>query len=546
LRCTDGELSFLQGKLIDDVHRHRIGSTFMFNSLDKRDGIAGRGLRIVALVAAIILGQDDCHAADGQLLLSVVDKDTRQPIACRIHLLNGNGRPVKLPGTAAWADHFDFKEKALLKLPVGNYSFVVERGLEYLEMNGHFRLENFADDSKQIELRRFCDMAKEGWWSGDLDVHRPEKDLPLVLEAEDLHVAPLTTFSNAKSQWSKRALPAKPLVEAAANRYYHLLGGEDTARGGLLAYLNLNQPFELSSPTAESPLDHISEARKQAGAWVDVRSASAWDLPIWIAQGKVDSIEVLDRQFIRDGGPPPAMPGDRPRDKQQYPPPTGIGRWSQKVYFQLLNCGLRIPPAAGSGSGIASNPAGYNRMYVFCGEHFSYENWWAGVREGKVVITNGPMLRPTVEGHPPGHVFKAAAGEKIDFEIALTLSTRDKISYLEIVQDGRAIHQVRLDEWQKANGKLPHVVFDQSGWFLVRAVADTGKTSRFAMTAPYYVEIGDTPRISRSAAQFFRDWVNERETQVKVDDSSLRQATQAEIDAARQFWKQMEAKANAD
>jgi hypothetical protein len=156
------------------------------------------------------------------------------------------------------------------------------------------------------------------------------------------------------------------------------------------------------------------------------------------------------------------------------------------------------------------------------------------------------MLRPTVEGEPPGHVFRAAAGEKVDLEIGLTLSTREKISYLEIVQDGRAIHQVRLDDWQKAGGKLPHVVFDKSGWFLVRAVADTGKTSRFAMTAPYYVEIGDRPRLSRGSAQFFLDWIDEREAQVKTDDPALRASALAEIGKARNYWQNMLAKATAD
>jgi hypothetical protein len=518
----------------------------MCSDVNRNDFAIGRWLQRFMLAVVVVAAPQACYPADGQLLLTVVDKESGQPIACRIHLVNGNGRPVKMPGTAAWADHFDFKEKVLLKLPVGSYSFVIERGLEYLEMNGHFRIENSADDSKQIELRRFCNMAKEGWWSSDFDVHRPEKDLPLLLDAEDLHVAPVVTFSNAKSEWTKRAMPAKPLVEVAGNRFYHLFCGEDAAPGGLLAYFNLSAPIELKPSTAEAPLDHIAEARKQAGAWIDARSTSAWDLPIWIAQGKLDCIEVLNRQFIRDGGTPPAMPGDRPRDKQQYPPPTGIGRWSQNVYYQLLNCGLRIPPAAGSGSGIALNPAGYNRMYVFCGDQFSYEKWWTGLRDGKVVITNGPILRPTVEGHPPGHVFKAAAGEKVDLEIALTLSTRDKISYLEIVQDGRAVHQVRLDQWQKANGTLPRVVFEQSGWFLVRAVADTGKTSRFAMTAPYYVEIGDTPRVSRASAQFFLDWLNERESQLKIDDPLVREATQTEIKAARQFWTNLRAKANAE
>jgi hypothetical protein len=512
----------------------------------RKPSILGWLIALSALMATFASAPRSGRAADGQLLLSAVDKETGQPIACRIHLQNANGKPVKMPGTVAWGDHFDFGGKVLLKLPVGNYTFVMERGLEYLDMTGHFRIEHFADDAKQVELRRFCNMAKEGWWSGDLDIQRPDKDLPLLMQAEDLHVAPLTTFSNAKSEWSKRALPAKPLIATEGNRYYHLLAGEDATPGGLLAYLQLREPFDLKSLSAESPLDHVADARRQEGAWIDIRSDSAWDLPVWVALGKVDSIEVIDRQFVRDGGAAPPMPGDRPRDKQQFPPPSGIGRWSQKVYFHLLNCGLRIPPSAGSGSGVSTNPAGYNRVYVYCGEQFSYEGWWAGLRAGKVVVTNGPMLRPTVEGEPPGHVFKAGAGEKIDLEIGLTLSTRDKISYLEIIQDGRAIHQVRLDDWQKAGGKLPHVVFDKSGWFLVRAVADTGKTSRFAMTAPYYVEIGDIPRISRSSAQFFVDWIDEREKEVRIDDLSLRDATLAEIHKARDYWKTIMSEVNAE
>lgn len=519
-------------------------SNFGFEILNHRTARHYHAISI-ALIVLLTLARS-APAVDGQLLLSAVDKETGQPIAARLHLLNGNGKPVKMPGTAAWADHFEFDGQVLLKLPLGNYTFYMERGLEYLDMTGHFRIEHFADDSKQVELRRFCNMAKEGWWSGDLDLARPDKDLPLVMKAEDLHVAALTTFTNAKSQWTSRALPATKLLTTDGNRFYHLLGGEDATPGGLLGYLSLSEPLELKPPTADSPLDRAAAARKQDGAWIDVRSASAWDLPVWVAQGKVDSIEIADRQLLRDGSTPPALPGDRPRDKQQYPPPLGAGRWALKIYYHLLNCGLRIPPSAGSGSGVCSNPAGYNRIYVFCGEQFSYGAWWDGLRAGKVVITNGPMLRPMVDGHPPGHVFKAADGEKVELEIALTLSTRDKISYLEIVQDGRAIHQVRLDEFQKANGKLPHVVFEKSGWFLVRAVADTGKTFRFAMTAPYYVEIGETPKISRGSAQFFLDWIDERQKIVKPDDAAVREAMLAEIRKARTYWEQVLSRANAD
>jgi hypothetical protein len=73
---------------------------------------------------------------------------------------------------------------------------------------------------------------------------------------------------------------------------------------------------------------------------------------------------------------------------------------------------------------------------------------------------------------------------------------------------------VRLDKWKESGGKLPLLKFRESGWFLVRAVADEPSTYRYATTAPYYVEIGYEPRISRASAKFFVDWCAQRIAQI--------------------------------
>ena len=210
--------------------------------------------------------------------------------------------------------------------------------------------------------------------------------------------------------------------------------------------------------------------------------------------------------------------GGRPRDAAQYPGLAGNGRWALDIYYHLLNCGVRLPPTAGSGSGwmprstaqsgstaalkaAASgnvNPLGYNRVYVFVDGQLTWDKWWEGLRAGRTVVTNGPLIRPSVEGQPPGYVFQADRGQTLELEIGLTLSTRDKISYLEIIKNGAVEHTIRLDQWKENGGKLPLVKFNDSGWFLIRAVADEPNTYRFAMTAPYYVEIGYQPHISRT------------------------------------------------
>ena len=67
------------------------------------------------------------------------------------------------------------------------------------------------------------------------------------------------------------------------------------------------------------------------------------------------------------------------------------------MYFKLLDCGLRIPPTAGSGSGVSPNPAGYNRVYVHLDGSFDYQQWWKSLKAGQVVVTNGPLLGVQVE-----------------------------------------------------------------------------------------------------------------------------------------------------
>ena len=236
----------------------------------------------------------------------------------------------------------------------------------------------------------------------------------------------------------------------------------------------------------------------------------------------------------------------KPRDKGRLRDPLGNGQWSEEIYYHVLNSGLRIPPSAGSASGVLPNPVGYNRVYVWVDKNeFSYPAWWEAFKAGRVVVTNGPLIRPLANNRLPGHVFHGATGEELELEITLNLATREPIRYLEIVKDGRVAQSVRLDEI-KDTGHLPPVRFSESGWVLVRAVADIEKTYRFASTGPWYVEIGDQPRVSKASAQFFLDWLNERSENLKLDDADERREALSYHDAVRKFWEERVASANVE
>ena len=504
----------------------------------------GKGLPLFCLFV-MLAGHSAVWAAGGKLELTVVDSETGQPIPCRMHLKNQAGRPQKVPRQPFFHDHFVFPGKLTLKLPRGNYTFEIERGPEYLNRTGYFTINDFADDAKVVEMKRFIDMSKEGWWSGDLHVHRPLDDIELLMLAEDLHVAPVITWWNKRNLWDKKSLPANPLVRFDENRFYHLLAGEDERAGGALLFFNLPQPLPIAGAGREypSPMQFVEQARQNEGAWIDAEKPFWWDVPVWVASGKIDSIGLANNHMQRDKMLENEAWG-KPRDTQRLPPPLGNGQWSQEIYYHLLNCGLRIPPSAGSASGVLPNPVGYNRMYVFVGEEFTYDRWWEGFRAGRVMVTNGPLIRPIVAGKLPGHVFQAPASGEINLDAVLNMATRDKVSYLEVVKNGRVDISLRVEEWAKT-GELPAIHFDESGWFLIRAVADNDKTYRFASTAPYYVEIGGTPRISKTSAQFFLDWAQERRAQIDLSDADERQQVLQYHDMAVKYWQDMAGKANA-
>jgi hypothetical protein len=493
----------------------------------------------------------------GELTLFVTDRDTGQPVACRMSLRNGRSVAQKPPKLPYWHDHFVFEGSLTLKLPSGNYTFEIGRGPEYLTRSGNFTINEFAEDTHDVDLKRIVDMSSEGWWSGDLDVVRPEKDLPLLMEADDLHVAEVFGAAAGKSaaKPSKTSKPApssssigaagkaSAWVSAPNSRYYHRLGQAEARSGNLLLFCGLNEalPLDVKSNDLAPLWTAAGEVHAQSEAWVDVARAFSWDLPLLVAEGSVDSIELANRHLAHDTTMGDEA-GGKPRDKDRYAGVAGIGRWTENIYYHLLNCGLRIPPSAGSGSGEAPNPVGYNRMYVQVDGPFSPEKWREGLEAGRVVVTNGPLMRPKVEGEYPGHVFQVDAGQECELEIGLTLSTRETIDYIEVIRDGEAIYNVRLDEFVGKQGRIPPLKFRQSGWFLARAVTSANKTYRFASSGPYYVEVGERPRISLASARFFRDWAQER---AKLLKGTAPAATLERYQAAIGFWQKLVEQANS-
>ena len=522
--------------------------------LESRTGefaLAGRVLCIALLVSGLFVTADRTACGAGKLHLRVVG-ETAEPIPCRVHLKDAHGKPQRVRGLPFWRDHFVCPGTVEFELAAGEYSIEVERGPEYGRVG---RAVTVADGDKtavEVELVRMADLSALGWWSGDLHVHRGLDDIKLLMRAEDLHVAPVITWWNNRNFWSDRAIPKDALVKFDGSRHYHVMAGEDEREGGALLFFGLRRPLDLVGATREypSPVKFVQSAREREAVWIDIEKPFWWDVPVWLASGQVDSVGLANNHMCRSQMYESEAWG-RPRDAEQLPAPRGNGFWSQAIYYHILNTGLRLPPSAGSASGVLPNPVGYNRVYVHVGKELTYDGWWDGLKAGRSFVTNGPLLLCQANGRLPGHVFKATGEQDGTVSIEATVTTNDPIPAVEIIKNGEVIRRVPtprlLEAPTTATVDLGTVTFDSSGWFLVRAITDNQRTFRFASTAPYYVEVGAAKkRISRRSVQFFLDWIDERMKRVKLTDpDQLRQVLKHHEDA-RRFWQERVGKANAE
>lgn len=472
-------------------------------------------------------------------------------LPCRIHLRDAKGKSIRSGQLPFWRDHFVCPGLAKVTVSPGLYTYEIERGPEYRPAKGELRMADGRDRKLSVRLQRIAHLARRGWWSGELHVHRRLKEVPLHMRAEDLHVAPVITWWNGRNEWKNRPSPKNTLAEPESNRFYDVMAGEDEREGGALLFFGLKHPLPLPGgkrafPEFPSPMKFVALARKQKGVWIDIEKPFWWDTPVWLASGQIDSIGLANNHMCRSQMYESEAWGN-PRDAKRLPAPRGNGFWTQEIYYHILNSGLRVPPSAGSASGVLPNPVGYNRVYVHTGSKakLTYLDWWKGLKSGRSFVTNGPLLICRANKQLPGHIFSAR--QSIDITLDVEVTANDKVPVIEIIRNGRAIHQKLIPAGSKSTAKTT-LSFRKSGWFLVRAVADNSKTFRFASTAPFYVEIGATKhRVSRRSIQFFLDWLTIRAKRVrsKLQDPAKLAQVLRHHDLARQFWRKKMEQANA-
>ncbi len=496
-------------------------------------------LALLSLAFLQILGDSRAIAEDkAELRVEVHDGATGQLVHARIYLVDDKGARWTPEGAIKYdkkeEHHFITTGSFQLKVPPGRYSLAAERGPEYRPWSTSIEVQPSRDQKVQAKLERWVSMNKQGWYCGDLHNHRKAEEMPQLLLAEDLNLAPTLTdwiwedkpisFPPATSQSIRHvdAIHVYSVLDKEVERLNYGPGAVD------LVGLKTTIPFQ--GDRLYPPNDRFCKLAHDQGGYVDAEKIVWRDVCALVALNQIDFAGIVHNHFNRHGVELETEPwGMIPKERPEYNTIAGMPLWSMDVYYRFLNCGFRLPVSAGSASGVKAAPLGYNRVYVRMKEPFDYHSWFRSLKAGRSFATNGPMLSLKVNGEEPGGVlhFSSPGSERV--KIHAEASSANDLDRLEVLFKGRVVKTVNPVD---ASGRLVadfESELRETGWVVARCFERPGKTIRFAHTSPVYIQFRDDNGIVPSDAQFFVDWIDRELAFYKEEKRFQSQLEQAEM-----------------
>lgn len=469
----------------------------------------------------------------GRLLVSVLDP-AGNPTPARIFITAEDGRAYA--PESAWMnadDSFDRKERrfeahyfhsagtAEVAVPAGKVTVDIMRGFEYRFKRRTVQVDANQDTRVAIRLKAL-DTPRDPlaqWVSGDVHVHmnyageyrNTPRHLVEQAEAENLQVVQDLVVN--KEQRIPDYAYFSPKPDPASTSSTLLLHGQEfhTSYWGHLGLLNLTRNFLLPGYSAypntaaaslyptNADVADMAHAQQGVVGYVhpfesipdpDKDESLTDELPVDVALGKVDYIEVVGFADHKS---------------------------TAAVWYRLLNCGFRLPTAAGTDAmaNYASlrGPVGLNRVYVKVpAGGLSIAPWLASLKQGHTLATNGPLLGFALGGKELGDEVKLPAG---NHEVKFTAWMRSivPVDHLQVVCNGKVVRDLQLSEdRQSANveGSLP---VSSTGWCVLRAWSEKAEYPildlyPYATTSPIYIDVEGSSSKAKEDAAYFIAWID--------------------------------------
>ncbi len=403
--------------------------------------VVWRSALVCALVGLLTLAAQETRRFTGH----IVDSETGQPLAASVVVKNAGGDAVEIDGEHAHVQYLQQQwcyvdGEFTLPGKADGYSVEIRRGLETLPVR-----QTISSGAAEhvFRLKRWIDMAEQGFMSGDAHVHMlSPAQSHLQMRAEDLGVLSLqvSDFTNDAQYFTGRLDP----VSTPGRAVYVGQEFRDWQQGhiNLLRLRKIVQPLQpfggifqkTTKPhQALAPAAREGHAQGAVVNWAHFSNLPGAESPIDIALGLIDAIELIT--YDDPTGPPPHWEPwrmERPADLPALPKLAGI-----ELYYHYLNAGFRLPAVAGTDKMSEAIPVGSNRYYANVGDEQSYDAWIAGIQAGNGFVTNGPLLTLDVDGRGSGEVVEFSAPRTVTAHAAAR--SIHPFTRLQIVVNGKAV-----------------------------------------------------------------------------------------------------------
>jgi hypothetical protein len=222
------------------------------------------------------------------------------------------------------------------------------------------------------------------------------------------------------------------------------------------------------------------------------------------------------------------------------------------VWYKLLNCGFRLPTAAGTDfmGNYASlrGPVGLNRVYaeVPAGP-LRIAPWLAAIKAGRTFATNGPLLRFSLGGQPIGGEVRLAKKQEIRF--SAEMFSMVPVDHLQIVCNGKVARELTMDRDRTSAHLDASIPLSASGWCVLRAFSDKAEYPildlyPYATTSPVYISVAGAPVRNAADAAYFVSWIDRLITAAQNNTSwnteTEKQSVLGTLQKAREIFAKME------
>ena len=160
-------------------------------------------------------------------------------------------------------------------------------------------------------------------------------------------------------------------------------------------------------------------------------------------------------------------------------------------------------------------PVGMNRTYVQTNEWPSDADkrravWMEGLKSGRSIATNGPLLGFEVNSHGPGSVIELEGPAEVHYQGFMRSPVA--IDTVEVILNGEVIQSIALADNSMSAAIENSVLVNESGWLLLRASSRNPHPHIFDMypyatTSPVYINVDGKAPKSRKDADYFLAWI---------------------------------------